>query len=36
MVRNYKPKTETTWTKEDMENEIDMARRTKNIKAAQQ
>ena len=34
MVRNYKPKTETTWTKEDMENAIDMARRTKNIKAA--
>ena len=34
MVRNYKPKTETTWTKEDMENAIDKARRTKNIKAA--
>ena len=30
----YNSKTQTTWTKEDMENAIDMARRTKNIKAA--
>ena len=33
-MRNFTRKTQTKWTKEDMENAIDMARRTKNIKAA--